>query len=119
MRDFRVHVEADYRFALDQLNMYVIARDGNGGRAIVQPTELVFNTLAEGTHLTEPQSPSFQIPNELAEALLGALVPHFIGTDPANLLQEVRKLRSERDFLRHQLNNLISGIGRLGAPARG
>lgn len=82
---------------------------------MLKPTVLEFELCPEGVSRTDT-GPSLSIPNELAQAMLEALVPHFLGTDVTNVLGLVRRLTQERDKAVAQLDALIDGIGRLSKP---
>jgi hypothetical protein len=108
-----VGVADSYHFVRDEINVWVAAQTRDDVWQL-KPVQFEWVRSEPGVVLDNEQ-PSMVLPRELAQRMLEAGIPKYNATDAGNVLTKIRDLERQRDFAQQQLNNLIAGIGRLGA----
>lgn len=112
---WRVHIESDYRFALDQLQVVIAKRDDNGDMAYLKPLTFEVDpefVMPSGVFVGQPEQITTLMPRELVEALFEAFGRYALHTD--NPFREIQRLRRDLDYANRRLDSLIAGIGRMG-----
>lgn len=112
---WRVHVESDYRFAFDQLQVVIAKRDDNGDMAYIKPLSFEVDpvfVVPTGVFVGLPEQITTLMPRELAEAIFDEMGKYLLHTD--HPFREIQRLRRELDYANRRVDSLIAGIGRMG-----
>lgn len=107
--NYRMMINANYRFGTDETIIKIVERVQDGYRPITF-TFHVGETVPAGIEIDVPGS---AIPNELAELMLSAFAAYYLSAD-GDVVATNRKLKRELERVTKQLEDLIAGIGKLG-----
>lgn len=112
MQGWRVRVEHSYRFAYDELLLFIVKRDMEETRPLKPIVFELGDAIPEIPSSQDEQLQPTQISRELAEQLFEQLGYHLLGV--AEPLREIHRLRRELEETKKRLDKLIDGIGRMG-----
>lgn len=112
MNGWRVlSVQDSSTFLRDQIKLFMAYKDDKGLSAVA-PLVLELGEPIPDHTLAEDIAPTV-IPYELAEQLFTQLGHILLGVTDS--FTEITRLRRELNVANHRIDNLINGIGRLGA----
>lgn len=101
MSDARAYVDHD--FGRDGISIW-LGRFHGDQADIVQPAELVFQRTDRTEGATVEGGPSLRLPEDIARALLDALVAHYGGHS------DMRRLRADYDQERKRVDKMIDHL---------
>lgn len=114
--NWTVKIDQDHlHFGRDQLTLTVIEKLSREGYRPVTLT-LEYGEVVE-LAAADVELPSTVLPRELCELLLSALARYLLGAE-GDVVATINRLRLELVQSNQRLDNLISGIGRLGGASR-
>lgn len=115
---YRIMIDDSWRFANDEVILKIAFRTPQGYRPVTLGFNVRDEITIEGPSAAEEWADEWSsaLPRELAELLLTALGRYFLSVE-GDLVITNQRLKRELARVTKQLEDLISGIGRLGGNA--